>query len=434
MLDNILLRWRKGSILSATFLFLLVVIAGTSCKKKDNLLGGKMYNQEDLLNSGGVDTFYLSTHTIFDDSVNTKDPNYGLLGILNDKEFGTVDASFYTQVRLPGLNPNFGDVSGITIDSFILAMEYAGGYGYFGNQTFEVYELDERMYSDSIYISTKSLAIKSENWVQGSGTYNINPQGITVVGNDTVPTQLRIDLKPAKALQIIQDASSYPAEFGNNDLFMANYLKGIHVKTNGAVPSQNSGMVAYFNLLDNDSKMIIYYKENGVPKSFNLVFNSECTDYNKYTINNSGKRIEALIADASLGQTEFYAQAGSHRGVIDLPTVKNLPKNIVVHSAKLHLPIQHLPGSPFTYPPSIILTYNGGANMTDITATYDPYIKGYVADLQLFVQGVNVGALTETSFLISPSSFRFSANRIIFNGQNSDNKLKPKLIVAFTEF
>ncbi len=433
MLNNIFLRWRKGSILSATFLFLVVV--AISCKKKDNLLGGKMYNQDELLNSNGQDTFFLKTYTIYDDSVNTKDPNYGLLGALNDKEFGVVNASFYTQVRLSGLNPNFGDVSGITIDSFILAMEYAGGYGYFGSQTFEVYELNERMYSDSIYISTKSLDVKSDNWVQGSGTYDINPQGITVVGNDTVPTQLRISLDPAKALQIIQDATNYPAEYGNNDLFTSNYLKGIHVKTNGATPSQNSGMVAYFNLLDTDSRMIIYYKENGVAKSpFSLVFNSDCVDYNKYTINNGGKRIEALLANQSLGQKEFYAQAGSHRGVIDMPTVKNLPNNIIVHSAKLQLPIQYLPGSRFLYPSTVVLSYNGSIPMADIVAQYDPYIKGYVADLQLFVQGINLGALDSTSFSISPGSFRFTANRVVFNGQESDNKLKPKLIIAFTEF
>lgn len=435
MFKNIFFRWRKGIVLSATFLFLMLIGINTGgCKKKDNLLGGKAINQEDLLNSGGIDTFSLITYTVAEDSVVTKDPRYGLLGIINDSEFGTVDVGFYTQARLSGLNPNFGDVAGITIDSFILAMEYAGGYGYFGFQTFEVYELDERLYSDSSYYAHKDLSVKSENWVEGSGTFMINPQGITVVGNDTVSTQLRIPLKTAKAMQLIQDASVYPAEFGNNQLFTENYLKGFHVKTNGVAPSQNRGMVAYFNLLDTDSKIIIYYKENGVAKPpFSLVFNNECTDYNRFKFNNSGKKIAAVIANHALGQEEFYAQSGRHRAVIEFPTLKNLPDNIVIHKAMLYLPIQHLPGSKFTYPSTISLSVSGID--TPITGNYDPYTKGYVADIRGYVQGYSINAITTQKMTISPgSSFISTADRIVFNGQSTDKKLKPRLIITYTEF
>lgn len=435
MFKNIFFRWRKGTVLSATFLSLILIgINSGGCKKKDNLLGGKAIDQNDLLNSGGVDTFSLITYTIAEDAVYTKDPRYGLLGILNDSEFGTVDVGFYTQARLSGLNPNFGDVAGITVDSFILAMEYVGGYGYLGSQTFEVYELDQRLYSDSAYRADQDLAVKSENWVEGSGTYMINPQGITVVGTDTVSTQLRISLKASKAMQIIQDAANYPAEFGNNGLFTANYLKGIHVKTNGSVPSQNQGMVAYFNLLDTDSKMIIYYKENGVAKApFSLVFNNECVDYNRFKFDNSGKKIAAVIANPSLGQQEFYAQSGKHRAVIEFPTLKNLPKNIVIHKAVLHLPIQYLPGSRFTYPSTLSLSVSGID--TPVTANYDAYTKGYVADIRGYVQGYSINAITADKMTISPgSSFISTADRIVFNGQATDKKMKPRLIITYTEF
>jgi hypothetical protein len=357
-----------------------------------------------------------------------------LLGILNDSEFGTVDVGFYTQARLSGLNPNFGDVAGITIDSFILAMEYAGGYGYFGFQNFEVYELDQRLYSDSSYRADQDLSVKSENWVEGSGTYMVNPQGITVVGNDTVSTQLRISLKTAKAMQIIQDATNNPTNFSSNELFTANYLKGIHVKTNGSAPSQNQGMVAYFNLLDTDSKMIIYYKENGVAKApFSLVFNNECIDYNRFKYNNSGKKIADVIANHSLGQQEFYVQSGKHRAIIEFPTLKNLPKNIVLHKAMLYLPIQHLPGSRFTYPSTLSLSVSGVS--TPITANYDAYTKGYVADIRGYVQGYSINAITTEQMKVSPgSSFISTADRIVFNGQATDKKMKPKLIITYTEF
>lgn len=435
MFNNILFRWRKAIVLSAAFLFLTAVGTVLSgCKKKDNLLGGKAYNQDDLLSSGGMDTFSLVTYTIADDSVFTTNPSAGLLGIVNDREFGVVDVGFYTQVRLSGLNPNFGNVPGITIDSFILAMEYSGGYGYLGDQTFEVYELDERMYKDTLYRSDRDLAVKPENLVHGSGTINVNPKGITVVGNDTVTTQMRIPLKHSKALQIIQDASNYPAEFANNDLFSSNYFKGIHVKTNGVAPPEGQGMVAYFNLLDADSRMIIYYKEDGVVKPpFHLVFNNDCVDFNRYSYNNAGKKIDALITDSTLGQNEFYAQAGKYRGVIGFPTLKHLPKNIVIHSAKLHLPVQNLAGSKFTLPSQLGLLLKG-VKSTEVVAAYDPYLKGYVADLQVYVQAYSLGTISYEEMTISPKSFISSADRVIFNGQESDKKMKPRLIISYTEF
>lgn len=434
MIQTIFLKWRQVFILSATFLFIAQFsILSTGCKKKENLLGQDAYGG-DLLISGGVDTFSLITYTESNDSVYTSNPRYGLLGILNDPEFGIVDVGFYTQVRLSGLNPNFGNPANITIDSFVLALEYAGSYGYNGNQTFEVFEVDQNMYLDSAYLTTEDLSIKTENWVYGSGVLNMNPNAITVVGSDTVTTQLRIPLNPAKAMQIIQDATNFPAEYSDNILFSSNYLKGINVKTNGVAPSQGTGMVGYFDLLDQDSKMIIYYKENGeVRPAFDLVFNSECADYNRFKINNSGKRIEAVIADTTLGQYEFYAQAGKNRAVVAFPTLKNLPNNVVIHTAQLYLPIQHLASSKFIYPPKINLIYEGGT--TVFSGEYDPYTKGYIVDLKTYVQALNIEAITADKLFIAPgTSFISTTDRIVFNGPLTDKKNKPRLILSYTEF
>ncbi|MEZ4890645.1 MAG: DUF4270 family protein [Crocinitomicaceae bacterium] len=168
--------WRREVVLSATFLLIAFVgINLTSCKKSDNLLGNNYIDPSKLLVSGGVDTFQMETYTVVEDTIYTSGARYGLLGILNDNQFGTMDVGFYSQVRLSGLNPNFGDVPNITIDSFVLALEYVGGYGYTGNQTFEVFEVDEKMYKDTLYRSTQDLTLKPTNWVQGSGTLSLNP-------------------------------------------------------------------------------------------------------------------------------------------------------------------------------------------------------------------------------------------------------------------
>jgi len=428
--------WRREVVLSATFLLIAFVgINLTSCKKSDNLLGNNYIDPSKLLVSGGVDTFQMETYTVVEDTIYTSGARYGLLGILNDNQFGTMDVGFYSQVRLSGLNPNFGDVPNITIDSFVLALEYVGGYGYTGNQTFEVFEVDEKMYKDTLYRSTQDLTLKPTNWVQGSGTLSLNPEQLTVVNGDTVNSQLRIPLNPAIALQLIQDSQGN-TDFSSNDLFTSNYLKGIYVKTNGLAPGNNQGMVGYFNLLDQDSKLIIYYKENGTAKPpFDLIFSSDCASYNRFKVNNTGKRIESVIANHALGNEEFYAQAGKHRAKINFPTLKNLPKNIVVHEAKLYLPIQALATSKFTYPSTLSITIKGNSTFLPLTATYDSYLKGYVADVRIFVQNYSTGVIPQSELTVSPgTSFISTVDRIVFNGPQTTNKNKPKLIISYTEF
>lgn len=434
MLKNISIGWRRGFVLFATFLFLTTVgTSTTSCKKKENKIGTNALDPENILISGGIDTFKLITYTVEDNNVITAGARYCILGIMNDPEFGVVDLGFYSQVRLSGLNPNFGDPSLITIDSFVLAMEYIGGYGYTGTQNFEVYEVDERMYADTAYKANQDLLLKPDNWVDGSGSYTVNPEAITVVGADTVRSQLRIKLDPAKAMQIIQDRYNNPNYFTSNTEFSNNYLKGLYVKTDGTVPPIEKGMVAYFDMTDNDSKMIIYYKENGVVRpSFDLVFNLETTDYNRFKIDNLGKRIQSVVADSTLGNVEFYAQSGKYRAKIDLPTIKNLPDNIVVHNAQLFLPIQQLPGKKFTAPSKISLTHPNMPGATE--GVYNSYLKGYVVELRGFVQNVKLGNISSTTLTINTPAFVASAERVVFNGQLTNNKVKPRLIISYTEF
>ena len=97
--------WRKGVLLSATFLIGLFVAVG--CKKKEQILGQDSIDPNDLLTSEGVDTFTLRTFTIEEDSVITDNPAYGILGQFNDPDFGQMNSEIYTQIRLAGVDPNF---------------------------------------------------------------------------------------------------------------------------------------------------------------------------------------------------------------------------------------------------------------------------------------------------------------------------------------
>lgn len=434
MNNNYPFMWRKGFVLSATFLLALLFI-GVSCKKNSNLLGGNVIDQNDLLSSGGVDTFSLKTFTIEDDSVISNNPRYSLLGNYNDPELGNAQASFYTQVRLSGLNPDFGsNVGDITIDSFVLALEFAGSYGAVSTQTFEVYRLDEAMSNDSTYYGFSNVAIQPENIVSGSGLHTMDPNAVTVVGNDTLRTQLRIPLKTSKALELITDAINGNAAFGSDELFATTYFKGIFVKSSTSGQAAGSGGVGYFNLKDQDSKLTIYYTQAGqTGKLFDLKINESCPAFNHVEIDYTGKYVQTVINDTISGQTEFFAQSHKSRAIVDLNTIKDLPKNIVIHSAKLHLPIQHQFNSKLT-PSTSIVALNAKTFSIVNTSTYSSINKEYVIDVRLFIQGYLTGTHSSTELFISPGLFISSMERIVFNGPNSSNKEKPKLVLTYTEF
>jgi len=428
---NILLRWRKGLVLSAT-LFTSLLLLTVSCKKKDNLLGGNVLDQNEILNSGGIDTFSLITYTEQADSVIASNPRYALLGNYMDPEFGSVKTGFYTQVRLQGLNPSFEP--GIIVDSVVLALEYVNMYGSKSTQTFEVYRVDEQMYFDSTYYNFTNLNVQPPNLVEaGFGTLELNQNKLTVVGNDTVTSQLRIRLKNSVGTDLINDkiSGAFDAEFNDDDLFANNYFKGLYVKTNGTVSS--SGSIGYFNLIDQDSKVTIYFTDGTGQKSFDLRINDKCASFNHVEVNNAGKYVQSVIDNPINGQTEFFAQAYKSRAIIDVPSLQNLPNNIVVHSAILYLPVQHNLNSQYS-PPNTLAILNAETFELVVLANYSSSSGEYAINLRQYAQQYLAGNQTTFKLQISPSSFISSVDRVVFNGPLTTNKKKPRLVISYTEF
>jgi hypothetical protein len=426
--------WRKVFKLSATFLLLFFVF--TSCKKKDSAAGKDLMNPEDLLNSAQVDTFTLNTFSIAEDSLISDNPAYAVLGSYNDPKFGTVNANFYTQLRLSGLNPNFGDVSTITIDSVMLGLEYAGFYGEFSSQKVEVYEMTEAINIDSVYYSFSTKTTTSTDLVEpGYGTFTPDPEGITVIGSDTVDTQLRIKLKNALGTQLINEAASGGTNFTSNENFLS-YFKGLHVRVNNASQLAGKGGVFYFNLNDPLSKMTVYYTQDGSQKTFDFLINSECADFNHVDIDNTGKPVQNVIDNPSSGQVEYYSQAFKSRAVVKMAGLKNLPTNAIIHKAELILPIQYQTGAKYLPPDelSVSAMINGKLSGIGVFGLYDYAFKHYTVDVRNYMQALVSGQISTDELILSPRLFITSAERVVFNGPNSTNKKKPKLVVTYTKF
>lgn len=424
----------KNSVL---LLFTLLLFLA-SCKKKESIAGKDIIDQQEYLNST-TDTLDLITYTIAEDSTITDNPANAVLGSYIDPKFGKLEAYFYTQFRLATINPDFGDISTIKVDSFVLALEYAGYYGDLGAQTFQVLEMDESIYLDSTYYAFSDKNTKGSTLIPaGKETILPKPNDKTVIGEDTVDSQLRIPLDTNFAKYLITEAESGSASFSSNENFV-NFFKGLKVKTQNTNQSVGQGAIFYFNLNDPASKATIYFTQGGVSKSYDLLINSSCADFNHVNIQNTNYPIQAVLSDSTKGMTEFYAQAFKHRAVVKVPEIENLPENIIVHRAEMTLPIQFQTG--YRFKPGSFLSVSTKIKSTDNNLTALPSLgeysdtkKHFKIDLKNYIQAVHNGDIENTGVYLSPRFFINSAERVVFNGKNTTNKNKPKLIITYSTF
>lgn len=424
----------------SALLLIIVLYSFISCKKKESIAGKDIINDQEYLNST-TDTLDIITYTISEDSTITDNPANAVLGSYVDPKFGKLEAYFYTQFRLSTVNPDFGDITTIKLDSFVLALEYAGYYGDLSAQTFQVYEMDSSIYLDSTYYAFTEKNTKSTNLIPlGKETISPKPNDKTVVGSDTVDAQLRIPLDTNFAKSLISEAESGNSSFTSNENFLS-FFKGLKVKTININQNVGQGAILYFNLNDPASKATIYFTQGGVNKSYDLLINSSCADFNHVEVENGSYPIQAVLADSTKGMTEFYAQAFKHRAVVKIPSIsiQELPTNIIVHRANLTLPIQFQTG--YRFKPGSFLSVSTKIKASDNNLTALPSLGEYLdskkhfnVDLKDYVQAVHNGDIENTGVYLSPRFFINSAERVVFNGKNSTNKKKPQLVITYSTF
>lgn len=433
--NELKLNWRKVTSLSACFVFTLAVL--TACKKDETKLSAGVLSPEELLASGGIDTFQLETYSELEDSFQTDNQTSVVLGAVNDPIFGISVASFYTQFNFEG---DFTDAAGSVpvVDSVVLSLEYKGYFGNLDPQTFEVYELSEDMDIEEDYYKYSTIGIKPTNLVESSSaTQTPNPTDDMVVDGDTVNAQLRLHLDKTWAEAILTEGIDN-STFDTEESFKT-FFKGFRINVQDVNPSSGTGGLFYFDLTSNDSKLTFYYKTQDAPtesKTVDFIFDDNCADFTHAEVDNSGHGLANVIADHSYGATEFYAQSLNASAVVKFPTIINqLSSTTVIHDALLELPIAYQTGSTY-YPSTIIVAYKteDGENISVGNAVYDDTEKSYVLDLRDYVQDIVAGNVTNLGIKIISYNFSARPERIIFNGVATANKKKPRLIIKYTEF
>ena len=318
-------------------------------------------------------------------------------------------------------------------------MEYVGYYGALDPQTFEVYELEESLSLDSTYYSFSNLAHSATNLVPAeNATVTPNTSSPTIVDGDSLAPQLRIHLDTNMARSLIVEAASANGTFSSNEAFL-DFFKGLHIKTNNNSQLPNEGAALYLDINDPSSKATIYFKQNGEATSYDLLMNSDCADFTHVELDASNTSLDEVIADSTLGQNEFYAQAFGSRAAVSIPGLLSLPENIIIHRADLTLPIQfqtgykYQPGNNLSVATRIDSSSTQLANI-GVIGVYNSLDKNFNINIRDYVQSIVNKELTLTELVVSPLFFINSAERIIFNGSNTINKMKPKLTITYTSY
>lgn len=434
--------FKKRKVIQLSAPFLLSFLVFISCNKETNELGLDLQNDQ-IAGTVIVDTFQLKTFSDFDDSLRSTQTTKSLLGSYNDPYLGQVNVGFYTQLRMEADDPNFENPGSIVVDSLILSLDYEGYYGDFIDQNIEVYRVTEDMNTETDYYRFSTLATDGTNLELTGSPYFPNYYGVLQIDGDTLDPQLRIKLDPALGQEFITADGN--GSLANNETFLS-YFKGLYIKVDNGVQN-NEGGVLYFNPFSTNSKMTMYYTDNGVVKDFSFNINENCARFNAYENDYTGTPAENVIDNPENGGKTFYVQSGALRGAIEFPTLKNLrdlEDDIVIVKAELILPVQYNSSSSLLRPLSLfVLEQLESGLQTFIYDNYDPNHVGGTLDeddnsysfiITRFVQRILTGESENSSLrVLSPNHFA-SVERLVLNGQNSDLKDKPKLVITYTKF
>lgn len=408
-------------------LVLAVVMFVPSCKEPE--LVGIEVLPDDGYGVAWVDTFTVEMSTITDDSVitsNTTSSIY-LLGEMNDPDFGTTRAEFYTQFRLPSANLTF--LSGAQVDSVVLNVVYGGAYGdvskYGGIQRFGVYPLEDVIYDSTTYYSNVTRNIGSTPLAQ----IRVRPNIVSdfFLGADTVPVppSLRIRLDNTLGQQILQ---ADPLSTLTADTAFSKVFKGLAIVPENASLPVGQGGIIYLNLASGYTRLELYYTDTSAKKLF-FPINALCAAHTRIV----HQHLPSIVLDNTTAgeQVGYLKSMGGLKMRLKFPHLLKLKEQgtVVINRAEVVLPLQIGDFSKYGPPISVNAKESDSTGRSlfiiddfeiegHLGGEYRPTTKDYVINVARHIQAVlnRPESRPYYGLLIFNSGSAVNARRGIFNG------------------
>lgn len=428
------------------FFYLFSIVAAISlfsCNKPSETGSDIVGNNDGNLNVFYTDTFQLTTYSKEVDSMKTNGLTRYLLGSYHDDVFGVTNAAIYTQLRLSSNDIDFGPNP--VCDSIVLSLVYDGIHADENAQhTIYVHELDDDLYIDSNYYHFDERNVNSTP--VGQGSYKFNYEDSVSIDGEKAKPQLRIKLDNSFAQKIF--SKSGQIELSDNDNFK-DFIKGLRISADKI--NSPGGSIGYFNLLDAQSEMRIYYS-NDDNDSLNIGFliNNSCAmhstyDHFDYVDADVDVQNQILNSDTSLGQQTFYLQSlGGIKGYIKFPNIKDLVDSGIVAINRAEIVIDVDPNSTSSdFLPNSLALVRINESGTDVFL--DDYIEGtnyfggilednqYKMNVSIFVQKLLTGEYENNGLHLFITGSAISADRAILNGPEANSGKSMKLRIYYSK-
>ena len=419
-------------MLKISVLFLLICLF-SACKKNWNELGSQLIATENITVLS-FDSLKIKASIHKEDSLSSLNTSSYFLGSFTDADFGSTNASIYTEFRMPSSDVVFGENA--QADSIVLSFQIEGFYGDTSSAlNISVKEMLEEITSSTTDSSGQDSSIVIytdqdfliDNTTIGSLSYTAASSGTTLV-NINLTNEFAQSFLDAETLN-----------FEDNTAFQS-FFKGLYISCDQYT---SQGMLLELDLLDVSSKLTLYYQNSESDSlSYDFQINSNADKMTRWSHDYSTTNIPNLIGEEDLVQAYVQGSVG-YRTYLTLPSLESLKdSNYVIHKAELTIPyIYNENDSVFSIPNKLGLAavnsqggleilsedqniqgssyFDGNSNILDQTYTFN--IARYVH--KVIEQGyTNRLALYVPSSVISPERV------LILN--DDVNSIKLKLFVS----
>lgn len=423
-------------------------MAFASCKKLPDSVGSSLQPSSSHIKvafSGKQDIVAESERI---DSLSTKAATLALLGNLNDPIFGNSDLSFYTQIGLTSNSIKWGQ--GATTDSIVLQMIYAGYYGdTLDPLTIKVYEVTETMSGENeTYYSNTSFSLGDE---LANYTFSPKPKTFSNIDDDSLSTAvIRIPIDNNLGQKFINDESNLTS----NNTFM-NYFHGLYVSCE---PTNETGSICYFNLLNTKSYLRIYYHNDYDTTFYDFNVSDKYIRFNHFEHDYNTVQNPITFNDTNNSQYLYVQSTAGVRSRLTFPNLaqwaKDMNTNVLINEAKLTLTGANdmINGvnndtSMFSQPVQLVVVKANEDDSYSIlpdqlvgtnyfNGMYDPKTDQVWFRISEYVQDLVLAGTEDENYglFIYTYSGSFNAKRWIFHGPDSpDTTNRVKLEIIYSQ-
>ena len=410
-------------------IYIISLVLFISCKKEVNSVGYDLIDSDSPF-VGAVDTFKINTKTISLDTAATNNPAYLLLGVNNDPVFGKTEASFCSQLRLVTTSPNFGDTSSIVVDSVVLSIKYIDYYGINKPLNFSVFRLNEDL-KNQMYYTNSVISDEGVNlMLESNNTITPRDKGSSYVdnSNDTIYDQITLKLKKELGKELIKKSIESPTTYASIENFNT-WFKGLKVIAKNESNNSNEGAIYYISTAP---KLSIYYTQNGLRKKYYYELNQNANRVNLLKYNNNGFESGDGVG-SKVGN--YFSQSNKLRSFLTIPSLSEISRNSVIHSAKLVLPYDNTQDLIYNpgYQVSISIPNSISDNKLRVIGfgNIDTTNHVFIIDVREHIQSLITGKRLNLGFYISPREFSTTATRIKFLNEGTS---VPKLYLKVSSF